>query len=225
MPTTVVHGYAAPETRQVYDRASELCRKHSDTPVLFTALVGLSRYFGVSGDVRTGLELAEQMLAIAQAAQATDWLLEAWRAMGGPLFALGRLREARAFFEQGAALYDLAEHERHAYSFGHDPVAMCHGYLSLTLWLLGYPEQASAQDQRLRNLIQSFSHPTSLAYAHCMLASGACTRRDAQIARRHAEEAIAWGKPMGCQAGQPWPPHYGAGRWSRKARRRRVLLN
>jgi DNA-binding SARP family transcriptional activator/predicted ATPase len=197
VPTTVVHGYASPQTRQVCDRARELCRKLGDTPALFTTLVGLSRYYGVSGDLRTGLELAEQMLAIAQAAPQTDWLLEAWRAMGGPLFALGRLREARVFFEQGVALYDLAEHERHAYSFGHDPAAIYHGYLSLTLWLLGYPDQAAAQCQRLYDLIQSFSHPTSLAYAHCMLAQGACMRREGQIARRHAEEAIGLGQTYG----------------------------
>jgi DNA-binding SARP family transcriptional activator/predicted ATPase len=194
VPTTVVHGYASPETRQVYDRAGELCRKLGDTPALFTALVGLSRYYGVSGDLGRGLELAEQMLAIAEAAGDADWLLEAWRAMGGPLFALGRLREARAFFERGAARYDPAEHERHAYRFGHDPAAIFHGYLSLTLWLLGYPVQAAAQEQRLRDLMRPWSHPTSLAYAHCMLAKGACARRDVQAARRHAEEATGLGQ-------------------------------
>jgi adenylate cyclase len=148
----------------------------------------------VSGDFKTGLELARQALAIAQTAQETDWLLEAYRAMGGPLFSLGRLREAQAFFEQGATLYDPAEHERHAYRFGHDPAVVFGGYLSLTLWLLGYADQSAAQDQRLCDLIRSFSHPSSLAYAHCWLAKGACARRDAQVARRHAEEAIRLGQ-------------------------------
>jgi adenylate cyclase len=194
VPTTVVHGYASPETRQAYERTGELCRKLGDTPALFTALVGLSRYYGVSGDFGRGLELAEQMLAIAEAAGDADWFLEAWRAFGGPLFALGRLREARTFFERGAARYDPAEHERHAYRFGHDPAVIFHGYLSLTLWLLGYPGQAAAQEQRLRDLMRKWSHPTSLAYAHCMLAKGACARREVQATRRHAEEAIGLGR-------------------------------
>jgi predicted ATPase len=140
------------------------------------------------------LGLAEQMLAIARAAHETDWLLESYRAMGGPLFALGRLGEARAFLEQGAALYDPAEHERHAYRFGHDPAAMFCGYLILTLWLLGYPDQAAAEGRRLRDLMRSWSHPTSLAYAHCFLALGACLRRDAEGAGRDAEEAIRIGQ-------------------------------
>jgi predicted ATPase len=114
--------------------------------------------------------------------------------MGSNLFVLGRLQEARAFWEQGAALYDPADHERLAYRFGHDPAAIFSGYLILTLWLLGYPDQATSQDRRLRHLVQSWSHPTSLAYARCFLALGACLRRDAQDARSDAEEAIRLGQ-------------------------------
>ena len=180
VPTTVVYGYASSETRDVYDRASELARKLGDTPALLTALAGLSRYYGVSGDIKTGMEVGEQILAIAQTTQETAGLLQACRTMGSTLFALGRPKEARAFWEQGAALCDPAEHERLAYRFGHDPAVIFHGYLIQTLWLLGYPDQAAAQGQRLRDLIQSWSHPTSLAYAHCFLAMGACLRRDAR---------------------------------------------
>ncbi len=104
VPTTVVHGYASSETRDVYDRASKLARKLGDTPALLTALAGLSRYYGVSGDIRTGMEVGEQILAIAQTTQETAVLLQACRTMGSTLFALGRPKEARAFWEQGAAL-------------------------------------------------------------------------------------------------------------------------
>jgi predicted negative regulator of RcsB-dependent stress response len=89
------------------------------------------------------------------------------------------------------------EHERNAYRFGHDPAATFHCYLILTLWLLGYADQAAAQGRHLRDLIQSWSHPTSLAYAHCFLAIGACLRRDARAARRDAEEAIRLGQSYG----------------------------
>ena len=197
VPTTVVHGYASSETRDVYDRASSLARKLGDTPALLTALAGLSRYYGVSGDIKTGMEVGEQILAIAQTTQETAVLLQACRTMGSTLFALGRPKEARAFWEQGAALYDPAEHERLAYRFGHDPAVIFHGYLIQTLWLLGYPDQAAAQGKRLRDLIQSWSHPTSLAYAHCFLAMGACLRHDAEGVRHDAEEASRLGQSYG----------------------------
>ena len=197
VPTTVVQGYASPETKRVYDRARDLCRRLGETPALFTSLMGLARHYGVAGDHETAVELAEQLLAIAQTAQDTALLLEAYRQMGGPLFALGRLKEARALLERGIALYDLAQHESHAYRFGHDPAVTCLGYLGMTLWLLGYPEQAQVQSQNLRNLMQFMVHPSSQAYAHCLLAMQACIRHDAQKARDHAEEAIRLGQLHG----------------------------
>jgi adenylate cyclase len=164
---------------------------------LLTALSGLSRYYGVSGDIKTGMEVGEQILAIAHTTRETAVLLQAYRIIGSTLFALGRLKEARAYWERGAALYDPAEHERLAYRFGHDPAVIFHGYLIQTLWLLGYPDQAAAQGQRLRDLVQSFLHPTSLAYAHCFLAMSACLRRDTRSATCDAEEAIRFGRSYG----------------------------
>jgi len=124
-------------------------------------------------------------------------LLEAYRSMGGPLLGTGRLREAQTFWKRGLATYDPAQHERHAYSFGHDPAVAFHGYLILTLWLLGYPDQALVQSQCLRDLIPIFSHPTSLAYAHCFLAVSDCLRGDARDARYDTEEAIRLGQSYG----------------------------
>lgn len=194
VPTTAIHGYGSSETRDVYDRARALCRQLGETSALFASLAGLSRHYGVAGDHRTGLEIGRQLLAIAQAAQETDLLLEAYRLIGGPLFGLGRLKEARGFWERGIALYDPGQHERLAYRFGHDPAVTFHGILGLTLWLLGYPEQALGQSQRLGGLIQSFSHPTSLTIAHCLLAKQACMHGDVQVVRHHAEEAIRLGQ-------------------------------
>ncbi len=194
VPTTAIHGYGSPEARDVYGRARDLSRQLGETPALFASLAGLARHYGIAGDARTGLEIGKRLLTIAQAAQETDLLLEAYRQMGGPSFGLGRLKEARGFWERGIALYDPAQHERLAYRFGHDPAVTFHGYLSLTLWLLGYPEQALGQGQRLCGLIQSFVHPTSLTIAQCLLAKQACVRGDVQVARQHAEEAIRLGQ-------------------------------
>ena len=197
VPTTVVFGYASPETRDMYDRALALCRKAGQTPGLFTCLLGLSRYHGVAGNYETSLKLAEELLAGAAAAQDTPLLLEAYRSMGGPLLGTGRLREAQTFWKRGLATYDPAQHERHAYSYGHDPAVALHSYLILTLWLLGYPDQALVQSQCLRDLILLFSHPTSLAYAHCFLAVSDCLRGDARNARYDTEEAIRLGQSYG----------------------------
>ncbi|MGE5223627.1 MAG: AAA family ATPase [Omnitrophica WOR_2 bacterium] len=189
-PTTAMKGYASPEAKRVYARAYDLCQKLGEAPELFTSLVGLSRYYGITGDLEMGIKLANQLLAIAQAAGETELLLEAYRQTGGGLFALGKIEEARACFESGLGLYRVAFHERLAHRFGHDPIATCLGYLSMTLWLMGYPEQSMANSQNLYNLIPSFTHLSSQAYGYCVLAIHDCFRSDAREALDHAEAAI-----------------------------------
>jgi DNA-binding SARP family transcriptional activator/predicted ATPase len=189
-PIMAIRGYASPEARAIYDRVGDLCQRLSDTPGLFTSLVGLNRYYGLSGDFRTGSRLAEQMVSIARANQKNDLLLVACSLMGSELFSVGKFQEARAFYQKGLGLYDPAKHEFYASRFGHDPAVTCLGYMGQTLWLLGFPNQSQVHSQNLSNLISSMTHSASQAYACCHLAKHACFRRDAHTARHHAENAI-----------------------------------
>jgi DNA-binding SARP family transcriptional activator/predicted ATPase len=188
-PVGIVEGYAAPETKRVYERARLLCRQVGETPALFTSLVGLARHYGVRGETETALELAEQLLAIAHKTNDVDMLLEAYREMGGNLLALGEPKAARDYWERGVSLYDPERHERHAYRFGHDPIAPCLGYLSFTSWLLGYPDRAQEQSDKLAGLMQRMTHPSSIAYVRCQLAIHAYLRHDVPGCLHHAEAA------------------------------------
>ena len=137
------------------------------------------------------------MLAIARAAQDNTLLIEAYRQMGGHLLIQGRLKESRAFWERGASLYDITQHESHAYRFGHDPAVACLGLLGITLYLLGYPDQALIQSRNLRKLRRSMTHPASLALCHCHLAKHACIRHDVEATFDHAEAAVRLGQLYG----------------------------
>jgi predicted ATPase len=200
-PTSAVYGYASPETKQVYDRARVLCWKLGETPSLFASLAGLSRHYGVSGDLDTGWKLAQQLNTIAEKTQDRTMQLEAYRQLGGVLFAQGRLQEARSFCERGVALYDLAQHEHHSYRFGHDPAVSCLSYLAVILWLMGFARQAQTQSGELSALIQSLSHPSSLAFARWQLALHAYLRCDPQVTGEHAEAGIRLGRLHGLP---PW---------------------
>ncbi len=197
LPTTVVHGYASPEARRVYEEARRLCQQHGDTQALFTTLVGLTRYYAMAGDLATAAELAEQLITSAEAARHAGWLVEACRLKGGFLFAQGGLQEARAVLERGLARYDPAYHERHAYRFGHDPAVAILNYLNLTLWLLGYPAQALTRVHQLETLAQAMVHPTSQVIAQCMLAKSACMRGNGEAALRFAGEGIRLSQAFG----------------------------
>ncbi len=138
--------------------------------------------------------MAEQLLAIALAEEDGDLLLEACRENGGNLLVAGSLQTARLRFEQGLALYDPAYHETHAYRFGHDPAISLHGYLSKTLWLMGYPELARNQSDALAQLMPSMTHRVSRVYAHAMQALCRCMQGDAASAKRYAETAMSLGR-------------------------------
>ena len=59
-------GFAALEVEQTYARARTLCQQVGDTPQLFQALWGLTRFYQVSVQLQTSRELSEELLTVAQ---------------------------------------------------------------------------------------------------------------------------------------------------------------
>ena len=129
---------------------------------------------------------------LAHAAGEGGLLVEAERAVGVDLFHAGELTAARDHLESGLALYEFDQHHRHAFVYGHDPAISLLGYLSHTLWLLGYPDQALARTEELLTLSQRLSHPFS--HGHALVWGAAQThqfRREARLALERAEAGLA----------------------------------
>jgi predicted ATPase len=72
---------------------------------------------------------------------------------------------ARKHLEQAIALYDLQQFRSHALVYGQDPGVHSLSYATLTLWLLGYPDQARQRSLEALALAQELSHPFSVAFA------------------------------------------------------------
>jgi len=67
----------------------------------------------------------------------------------------------------------------------------------MTLWLLGYPEQALAHLHEALALAHELSHPYSLAYARSMVAFVSQVRRDVPAVHEQAEAAVALSTQQG----------------------------
>jgi hypothetical protein len=93
---------------------------------------------------RWSRELAAQFLALAEKQGATGPLMIGHRVMGLSLLFTGDTAEGRAHYDQALALYDPAEHPALATRFGEDHGIVSLFYRSKALWMLGYPEAASA---------------------------------------------------------------------------------
>jgi predicted ATPase len=110
----VIKGPAAPEVGILYSRVRELCRQLEETASLFPALVGLYTFHAFSGELRRALEIAEELLRLAQDTQERDFLVEAYAYQGHIRHHLGEYAAATQPCESALALYDEQRHCTHA---------------------------------------------------------------------------------------------------------------
>jgi predicted ATPase len=150
----------------------------------------------VRGAFQTARELAEQLLRLAQSLQDRDLLSRAHLKLGMTLHLLGEMTSARTHLEQGIALYDPQQHPGPTVG-AYDPRLDCLIYASLTLWTLGYPEQALRRNHEAVALAEELSKPFSLAYALGHAARFHLYRREEQIARERAEAVMALSTEQG----------------------------
>ena len=74
---------------------------------------------------------------------------------------------------------------------GIDTGVNCLSYAALTLWTLGYPDQALKRGNEALALAQALSHPLSLAFAEGLVGYLHQYRREARAAQETAERLIA----------------------------------
>ena len=154
----------------------------------FPVLYGLWNLYLVRCELGRCKEMATQMFSLAQDQPDQSLRLVAHNTLQQPLFHLGEFAAARRHQEQGLALYDPHQHRTLTAVYGEDPGVGCLGYGAVTLWHLGYPEQALRSARASRSLAEELSLPFNTAQA---LYYGACTHLCRREAGRVRELAAA----------------------------------
>ena len=192
-PLIHVKGYAAAETKVAADRALLLIKQAEalgeppeDQLLLFSTMHGVLSTHTVAFNGDIIIQLAAEVLALAEKQGTTAPLLMAHRAMGIAMFYTGNIIGGRVHLEQAIALYDPAEHRPLAVRFGTDVRVHALSYRSWALWLLGYHEAALADaDHALkeaRGIAQAASLMNTLAitqFTHAF--SGRFTTANAHV--------------------------------------------
>jgi hypothetical protein len=139
-PLIHVKGHGATETkaaveraRLLIDQAEALGEPPEDPLMLFSVLYGFWAANGMA------LEVATQLLALAEKQAATLPLMVGHRAIGFSLMLSGEIAQGRTHFDQAIALYDPAEHRPLATLFEADARVTVLNFRSFALWMLGYP--------------------------------------------------------------------------------------
>jgi predicted ATPase/DNA-binding SARP family transcriptional activator len=196
-PLVVTKGHAAPEVGTTYARARELCQKASDTPQLFLVTLGLRRYYLHRGELQTAHDLGEQLLALAQSIQDPNHLSRAHMMHGETLHCLGEFAQAREHLERGISFYDTHQRRFHTFLYGNDTAVGCWMIETLTLWTLGYPDQALKMADKMLALARELSHPFTLVCALYFAAALHQLRREARVVHELVETLLQISRERG----------------------------
>ena len=190
-------GYGAAAVERVYLRARELSQHVGEVAQVFPALYGIWVFHYIRSEFRTVHALGADMLLRAQQQDDPALLLVAHRLMGTTWCFLGGFLEARGHLEQVLTRYDPQQHQGLARQYSQDVGVAGLIFLSWTLWLLGYPDQALARAHEALTLARHIAHPFSLAFALNLAAIVHQFRREAQATHELAETAMVLCREQG----------------------------
>ncbi len=160
-------GYAAPEVGPIFSRARELCELMVGQPTQWFAIIlGIWEWHTVRGDLRLCVDLAAEGMEFASWLNDPGILMEALFMSGETMLYRADFEGARSSFATAVAKYDDRERTKFwAAHTSHDSGVTHRSNLAVSLWHLGYPDQALKVNQEMRQLAREIGHPFSLAYA------------------------------------------------------------
>ena len=200
----VTRGFAAPEVREVHERAYTLCEAEAaggelddrhraggrDTATTFPVLWGIWVFHKVRSDLGRAEEMAGRLLALAREAGDPALMLQAHQSMCVTHLCLGNPAVTVEHMEQAAAMYDPRRHAANTEFFGQDPGVATLAFGSVALWLMGRGDEAAAAGERSVALARRLAQPSSLAVALFFSAMLHQLRGDADVVAALADETM-----------------------------------
>jgi tetratricopeptide (TPR) repeat protein len=159
----VIKGWYAEEVGEAYRRARELCGQLGEDVRFFWVLFGLWGYHLVRGEYRISRSLTAEMIELMSGLPDEISVAATWAA-GPTQFLMGDFADAHASLERCTSLYDRQRHRTLAQRIGQDPCMSAMSYDAMTLWLLGYPDQAEVRAQESLAFARELRHPFTLAF-------------------------------------------------------------
>jgi TOMM system kinase/cyclase fusion protein len=180
-------GFLVQEVEHAYTQARALCQQVGDARQLFSALWGLWYLHLVRGQLQRAHEVGEELLGVARQLHDPELFVVAHRAVGNASFWRGELSLAHTHAQQALARYNPQQMRDHAVRYGQDSGVTCRLFGAVTLWLLGYPDQARQWSKVALTHAQGLRHAFTLQQALVFSAILHQLRREAAVALERAE--------------------------------------
>ncbi len=173
IPLMACRGYAAPETGEAFQRASDLAEQLGDNVQRARAFYGLFAYYCQLGENRVAEALAARLLRLANEAGDREVAAVARRTLGTARYLLGDHAGGRIEIEASLQLHDAAIHRPLplVHRFGQDQRSAGLATLVTIQWIEGYSDTASRTSLAAVEAARASGHANSLGFA---LAYGAC---------------------------------------------------
>jgi DNA-binding SARP family transcriptional activator/tetratricopeptide (TPR) repeat protein len=185
-----VKAYGAPEVGEALQRALSLGRQLKEPTEPLWVLHGLYRYSLACGQWQTARDWASQLVQATQERAEPGWHCEAHRSVGLILFYLGEFTSALSHFEQGILADQRQPHYPYLRQFGLHSGVVCYVYAAMSLWMLGYAEQAHQRFAQALALTDELSHPFVLISTRALAASFYYLQGNVQAVRAHSEAGL-----------------------------------
>jgi tetratricopeptide (TPR) repeat protein len=187
-------GWATPEVTTSLQPALALAKSLGRHDALTPILSGLSNNVMTQGRVAESLPKVEEMLDLAVATGDADLLIAGHaRACTGYCCA-GEFAKAVEHGDKVLELYDAETHLHHADILNHDPKTRAGNWVSISTWILGYPDRASRLNNEKEAHARRRGHPFDLGYALTAGTQEFDHRFTHEDLRRRAEECERLGR-------------------------------
>jgi class 3 adenylate cyclase/predicted ATPase len=190
-----IKGWSDDGVKHAYTRALQLCKESGLDEHVLPAVFGLWSWHFVRASLGEAEVLAEHLLKSAENADNSVYNVLAHEALGFTLFAKGNFAAAHEALKRSIGLCEDCKAATYLELSAQDPRVHVRSYDSMTLWALGYPDQALRLCAEARRYANALQHPFSEAIArtvglrvHQFLGDGAVVADQANAAIAFCEE-------------------------------------
>ncbi len=197
-----IHGYAATEGQQIFERAHELIDETTPDAERLTILCGLWNVRFGRSDLRAARLIAEEMLRAAEASG--NGILLANCTMGQMLSNMGEFREAKRHLQFVIDAYEDMRRKGDDFTFGVDELVLALAYMSPVHWALGEPMEAARVAKEAADRAHEGKNSVTTAAALTAYLFVATHSRSLEEAEALAEQAIAFCQENDLQLFEYW---------------------